>query len=133
MNLLNLEPFEPDQTPGPVWATGPDGATAGLTYLSLLVRFSPVPAVGTDLLLRKTDGGDAGHKGVRSVIMALGTGHFSRIRIGVKQRRGNESINEYVLRAFDSETQTEVHAACHRACQIVDQIWANNSKTESMQ
>jgi len=79
---------------------------------------------------RKTNGGDGGHKGVRSVIMALGTGNFLRIRIGVKQHGGQEAASKYVLRKFDKETDTVIQAAGQRAGEMVEQILSQKSGTE---
>lgn len=46
-------------------------------------------------------GGSAnGHNGVRSVIDALGTSEFSRIRVGIGQHGGDAS--DYVLESFPS-------------------------------
>jgi len=55
----------------------------------------------------KTKGGDGGHKGVRSVMDALGGGEFARVRIGVG--RGLNDFGErndvvgHVLGRFDTE------------------------------
>jgi len=45
-------------------------------------------------------GGAGGHKGVASTIAALGTGEFSRLRIGIDRPRFEESVERYVLSPF---------------------------------
>jgi len=69
----------------------------------------------------KSNGGDGGHKGVRSVISALGTADFLRVRIGVKPMYGSLSATEYVLREFDGEMDAIVQGACRQACQLIEQ------------
>ncbi|MEK6692373.1 MAG: aminoacyl-tRNA hydrolase [Nitrospirota bacterium] len=45
-------------------------------------------------------GGSAGHKGVKSIIDALGTDNFARIRIGIGKSGDREVAEEYVLSPF---------------------------------
>lgn len=51
----------------------------------------------------KWRGGDAGHKGVRSVMEHLETDEFLRIRIGVGRPSGGEDVSAYVLSPFTEE------------------------------
>ncbi|OOG24905.1 aminoacyl-tRNA hydrolase [Thioalkalivibrio denitrificans] len=48
----------------------------------------------------KRDGGDAGHRGVRSVISALGTDRFARIRIGIRRSGDAAKARQRVLEKF---------------------------------
>jgi PTH1 family peptidyl-tRNA hydrolase len=45
-------------------------------------------------------GSSGGHKGVKSIIDALGTDNFARIRIGIGKSGNREIAEEYVLRPF---------------------------------
>lgn len=49
------------------------------------------------------DGGSGGHKGVLSIIEALGSKDFPRLRIGIGRPKYGESIEEYVLSPFYKE------------------------------
>ena len=57
-------------------------------------------------LRMKPDGGDAGQKGVRSIIQELGTKEFPRLRLGINRPPGRMSVSSYVLLDFsDQETE----------------------------
>jgi PTH1 family peptidyl-tRNA hydrolase len=54
----------------------------------------------------KPDGGDAGQRGVRSIIARLGTKSFPRLRVGVDRPPGRMDVSDYVLQDFSpSENQ----------------------------
>ena len=58
------------------------------------------------ILRMKPDGGDAGQKGVRSIIQELGTKEFPRLRLGINRPPGRMSVSSYVLLDFsDQETE----------------------------
>ncbi len=59
----------------------------------------------------KDDGGDAGHRGVKSVIAALGTDTIRRIRIGVRRPGDLRKAREIVLTQFTPEETLEVAQA----------------------
>jgi PTH1 family peptidyl-tRNA hydrolase len=52
----------------------------------------------------KTKGGHGGHKGVKSIIDAFGSGEFGRIRIGVG-RSEQLSVTHHVLGRFNTEEE----------------------------
>jgi peptidyl-tRNA hydrolase, PTH1 family len=54
----------------------------------------------------KEKGGFGGHRGVRSVIDALGNGNFTRIRIGIGRPATQDNVVEYVLGDFSPSTST---------------------------
>lgn len=62
--------------------------------------------------------GAAGHKGVESVIEALGSDQFNRVRIGVGRPDGPIEIEEWVLQPF-SESPDEVKKLVGRASEVV--------------
>ncbi len=55
-----------------------------------------------ETLRLKPDGGDAGQKGVRSIIQQLGTKEFPRLRVGIGRPPGRMSVSSYVLQDFSS-------------------------------
>ena len=49
-------------------------------------------------------GGDAGHKGIRSVMQNLGTGDFGRVRVGIgRPSHPDQEVTDYVLGRFSVE------------------------------
>ena len=49
------------------------------------------------VLRLKKEGGDAGHKGLHSIINQAGTGNFRRFYIGIGRPIDKEKVYEYVL------------------------------------
>jgi PTH1 family peptidyl-tRNA hydrolase len=67
---------------------------------NLLVVYDDVDLPFETLRL-KPDGGDAGQKGVRSIIDRLGTLSFPRLRVGIGRPSGRTPVSDYVLSDFD--------------------------------
>jgi len=73
---------------------------------NLLVVYDDVDLPFQTLRMRP-NGGDAGQKGVRSIIQELGTRDFPRLRVGVNRPPGRMSVSSYVLLNFsDKEVET---------------------------
>jgi PTH1 family peptidyl-tRNA hydrolase len=51
----------------------------------------------------KTGGGDAGHKGVNSIITCLGSADFMRVRMGIGKPAGRTPVEDYVLQRFNPD------------------------------
>ena len=60
-----------------------------------------------ETLRLKPDGGDAGQRGVRSIIQQLGTKSFPRLRVGIDRPPGRMEVSDYVLQNF-SAAENEV-------------------------
>jgi PTH1 family peptidyl-tRNA hydrolase len=77
-----------------------------LPLKNLLVVYDDVDLPFQTLRMRP-NGGDAGQKGVRSIIKELGTKDFPRLRIGINRPPGRMSVSSYVLLNFsDQEVET---------------------------
>jgi PTH1 family peptidyl-tRNA hydrolase len=76
-------------------------------------------------LQARLGGGLAGHNGLRSIVQALGTQDFLRLRIGVgRPGRGyRRSVSDYVLSPFEPET--DVDGIVSRAADTVEAIAAD--------
>ena len=73
---------------------------------NLLVVYDDVDLPFQTLRMRP-NGGDAGQKGVRSIIQELGTRDFPRLRVGINRPPGRMSVSSYVLLNFsDKEVET---------------------------
>lgn len=55
----------------------------------------------------RSHGSSAGHKGMSSIIVSLGSSEFSRIRIGIGRPR-NKDISKFVLSRFSKSEKTRV-------------------------
>ncbi|MDY6837559.1 MAG: aminoacyl-tRNA hydrolase [Thermodesulfobacteriota bacterium] len=54
----------------------------------------------------KEKGGNGGHNGVKSLIEALGTGQFTRLRVGIGRPETRQKVRAYVLAGFDAQQET---------------------------
>lgn len=100
-------------------------AVAGLcTYFSIPPSDVIVIHDDLDLVLSrvklKRKGGDAGHYGVRSVIDFLGTGDFTRIRVGIGRPATKEEVVDFVLSPFTPDELPLVEDAIRKATAIVE-------------
>ena len=73
-------------------------------------------------LQARRGGGLAGHNGLRSIAQALGSQEFLRLRVGVGRpgRGDRRSVADYVLAAFEPET--DVDALVTRSADAVETI-----------
>lgn len=108
---------------------------SGPAVRCLVDRYELVPA---DLILFHDDvdipvgsyrvkraGGDAGHRGVRSVIEEVGTGEFTRLRIGVGRPPAGEDAATYVLSPFANSERGEVCQAIEAAIDALSALLAS--------
>ncbi len=67
-------------------------------------------------------GGSAGHNGLKSIIAALGTQEFARLRIGIGRpvvEAGKEPVIDYVLTGFNGNEKEAIEAAVARAAEAL--------------
>ncbi len=67
-------------------------------------------------------GGSGGHRGMRSIITALGSQSFPRLRIGVSRPPGVMQAADYVLQDFDHQQDAEVAAVIARASEALQTV-----------
>lgn len=72
---------------------------------------------GTIRLRKK--GGGAGHRGVQSIIDALGTEEFPRLRIGIGRPPPGVEASDYVLQPLEGEDRELIEPALERAAEAV--------------
>jgi PTH1 family peptidyl-tRNA hydrolase len=68
----------------------------------------------------RPSGGSGGHKGLRSIIEALGSQDFARLRVGIGRPPGSLDPAEYVLQPFAVEDQDLVAETLERAGEAVE-------------
>jgi peptidyl-tRNA hydrolase, PTH1 family len=63
----------------------------------------------------KEKGGHGGHKGLKSIIDALGEGEFVRLRMGVGRSGVQSNVSDYVLGQFNADEARRLDAVIVRA------------------
>jgi len=76
----------------------------------------------------KEKGGDGGHNGLRSLIDALGTDDFVRVRMGVGRPEGDIGVVDYVLAEFDSNQRTMLGLFLSRAIEAAAAVLCEGAK-----
>jgi len=63
----------------------------------------------------KKKGGDGGHKGIRSMMDALETGDFARLRMGIGRSEADADVVDHVLGEFDDRERENLGVFIDRA------------------
>ena len=77
----------------------------------------------------KTGGGDAGHKGLKSIISCIGTADFMRVRLGIGKPSDKSRIEDYVLQKFDSGETALLHQIIQLAADAAADIVISGMQT----
>ncbi len=70
----------------------------------------------------KFNGGHGGHNGLKSIIKALATCGFPRIRIGIGRPPAMMTVTDFVLSGFTTEQKDKIDAAIATAAEAVETI-----------
>lgn len=68
----------------------------------------------------KLGGGEGGHNGLRSLVNALGTKDFQRVRIGIGRPPGRKDPAAFVLEPFSPSERDEVPTICEQAADATE-------------
>lgn len=79
----------------------------------------------------KPCGSSAGHNGMQSIIEALGSSEFSRLRLGINRPPRNVDPAEYVLTSFSRKEKEEANQVIERAVEC-SESWIRKGITETM-
>lgn len=85
----------------------------------LLIVYDDMDLPPGKLRLR-SKGGSGGHRGLESVIRALGTNEFPRLRVGIGRPPGKMSPVEYVLQNFSPEEEEIMAVAREEAADAIE-------------
>jgi PTH1 family peptidyl-tRNA hydrolase len=77
----------------------------------------------------KEGGGDGGHKGLQSVIEALGTDAFLRLRLGIGKPVTKDLVESYVLEPFGKEERDRLPLLLEKACGAVEEILSSGPQS----
>lgn len=69
----------------------------------------------------RASGSSGGHRGVQSLIEALGSNTFGRLKVGIGRRHGSEA-REYVLEKLSSAEEESFLAICRQAARTLP-VW----------
>ncbi len=86
---------------------------------NLLVAFDDLDLPVGQIRLR-AQGGHGGHNGMRSIIEALGSEEFARLRVGIARPPEGVDPADYVLSRFSKEEQAQLDEAVERAADAVE-------------
>jgi PTH1 family peptidyl-tRNA hydrolase len=67
----------------------------------------------------RPEGGSGGHKGMRSIIEALGSQAFPRLRVGIGRPLGNDAVS-YVLSDFTADEQITLESVYEKVVAAVE-------------
>jgi PTH1 family peptidyl-tRNA hydrolase len=70
----------------------------------------------------KEKGGDGGHNGVKSLIVALESDVFTRIRIGIGRPEAGQEVSPYVLGNFDKDQEKHLDDVISKAQHAVEAV-----------
>ncbi len=70
----------------------------------------------------KTGGGDAGHKGLKSITTCLGFADFMRIRMGIGKPSDRTPVEDYVLQKFNPDESAMLQQSIQSASEAVEGI-----------
>jgi PTH1 family peptidyl-tRNA hydrolase len=77
----------------------------------------------------KTGGGDAGHKGLKSITTCLGSADFMRVRMGIGKPSDKSRIEDYVLERFGSEEAAMLQQIIQLASEAATEIVLSGMQT----
>lgn len=86
---------------------------------NLLVLYDDLDLPQGEIRLRQK-GSAGGHNGMKSIIQALGTDQFKRIRIGVDRPSNGMSIVDYVLQKFSKQEMDTMNKVIEHSARAVE-------------
>ncbi len=98
----------------------------GLTNRNVAVVYDELDLPWTALRIKKS-GSAAGHNGVKSIIAALRTDYFTRVRVGIRPNHPIEAV-EYVLAPFEREFREDLEEVVSYTADAVESIIAEGAE-----
>jgi peptidyl-tRNA hydrolase, PTH1 family len=97
-----------------------------LTSQDLIVVYDELDLPWTALRIKK-NGSAAGHNGVKSIIAALNTDEFIRVRVGIRPDNLNQDAAVYVLAPFTREMKKDVEEVVSYTADAIETIVAESA------
>lgn len=70
----------------------------------------------------KFGGGDNGHNGLKSIRQSIGTGDYSRIRVGIGRPPGRQTVHDFVLKPFSATERRELPTYVEEAGDAIESL-----------
>ena len=70
----------------------------------------------------KAGGGDAGHKGLKSIVNCLGSADFTRVRMGIGKPADRTPVEDYVLQKFNPDESARLQEIIQSASEAAADI-----------
>ena len=70
----------------------------------------------------KKKGGSGGHRGIQSIVEALETEHFSRVKMGIGRPEGDQPCDEFVLSPFAADQMSPLQEFLIRGAEALESI-----------
>ena len=105
-----------------------------ITLNNLLIIYDDMDLPAGRIRLRKS-GSSGGHKGMNSIITALGSEAFSRIRVGigrpdgVEQTMSEDTVVNYVLSDFSPQEETTIKPVITKVAEAIDFLISEGIET----
>lgn len=80
----------------------------------------------------QTDRGPGGHNGIKSIIGALGTRDFWRLKMGVGRPPGRMDPAKFVLTRFNSRERSEIDLAVQHAADVAESFVTDRDRAVRM-
>lgn len=80
---------------------------------------------------KKLRGGDAGHRGIRSIIVEVGSEEFMRLRVGIGRPPEGEDPADYVLSPFFEEEIAAAEEQISRAARRLEEIISGGPESQA--
>ncbi len=77
----------------------------------------------------KTGGGNAGHKGLESIVENLGSSDFMRVRIGIGKPADKARIESYVLERFEPKEEAVLKPIIQSAADAATEVMLSDMQT----
>ena len=101
--------------------------------LSLVANFYKIDPVHTIVIHDELDidfgalrvkfgGGDNGHNGLKSIRQSIGTGDYSRIRVGIGRPPGRQTVHDFVLKPFSATERRELPTYVEEAGDAIESL-----------
>jgi PTH1 family peptidyl-tRNA hydrolase len=106
----------------------------GIPFSDLLVIYDDLDLPLGKIRLRQS-GSSGGHKGMNSIISALGSEGFPRIRVGIgrpdvdKQSMSEDAVISYVLNDFSRQEEASLKPVIARVTEAIDCFLAQGIAT----
>jgi PTH1 family peptidyl-tRNA hydrolase len=99
----------------------------GISSRDILIIHDDID-IGFGRIKIKEKGGHGGHNGVRSLMEALGTGRFTRLRVGVGRPEGGGDVVRYVLEPFSADEEAHLDDFLDRAAEAAVTVLSQGAK-----